>query len=124
MGSMRAWFGEPWPGYICYDEDGRLIEEWRVPFPGGQACLFCTEVFHPGDSGEVTTAVTADGTAREAYVHKECMLRNVAGSVAHLEGRCICRGGRPGSEPVRTLREDALATWAWIQARGQADSRP
>lgn len=121
---MRAWFGDPWWGYVCYDDDGRLMEENRVPFPEGQPCLLCGEAFAPGDSGEMTVAFTADGAAREAYIHKECMMRSVVGSVAHLEGRCICHGGEPGSAPVRTLREDALATWAWIQAKGQADSKP
>lgn len=34
-----GWFGEPWWSFVCYDEDGKLVEEMRKPFPAGESCL-------------------------------------------------------------------------------------
>lgn len=108
-----GWFGEPWPSGICYDDDGRLIEEMRKPFPAGESCLYCTEPFDPaaGDAGKAMPCGRADGTAEIRHVHKECMLREVLGSMAHLEARCRCHGGTDHDRS----RADALAVWEWAQ---------
>lgn len=113
-----GWFGAPWPSVICYEEDGRLIEEMRKPFPVGEACLYCNEVFDEaaGDSGK---AIPFMGTAapRVIHVHKECALREVVGSLAHLQGHCACQKG--SADPsLQTSRQDALAVWEWVQQHG------
>lgn len=113
-----GWFGEPWPSGICYDGDGRLIEEMRKPFPAGESCLFCTEEFMPGDSGTAMPYLSADGP-RIMHVHRECGLRNVVGPLAHLERRCPCAGGEPGP-PGMTARQEALAVWDWVRRHGTA----
>jgi len=109
-----GWFGPAWPSGICYDDDGRLIEEMRKPFPIGELCLWCDDPFDEtaGDSGQATPYM--DGIR---HVHKECQLRQVTGPVAHLEGRCSCHGGTYEVTGA-TAREDALAVWAWVQEHG------
>lgn len=108
-----GWFGEPWPSGVCYDEDDRLIGEMRKPFPAGESCLYCTEVLDEaaGDSGQAMPLGGTDGTASIIHVHKECMLREVTGSVACLEGNHRHDTGQ-------TRRQEALAVWAWVQEHG------
>ena len=108
-----GWFGEPWPSGICYDEDGRLITEMRKPFPGGEKCLYCDEVLDEaaGDNGQAMPFGRADGSASIIHVHKECMMREVTGSVACLEGH-------HHRETGLTRRQEALAAWDWVQQHG------
>jgi hypothetical protein len=108
-----GWFGEPWPSGICYDEAGRLIDEMRKPFPAGEDCLYCAELFDEagGDSGQAMPFGRADGSVSVVHVHKECALREVTGSVACLEGH-------HRHETGLTRRQEALAVWAWVQQHG------
>lgn len=120
-----GWFGPPWPSGICYDEDDRLIEEMRKPFPSGERCLYCVEVFDEaaGDSGQAMPCLTTEGTLIR-HAHKECSMRNVVGGLAHLQGMCSCQGGTY-ELPGMTLRQEALAVWAWVQEHGtEPHSRP
>lgn len=111
-----GWFGEPWWSYVCYDEAGKLIEDMRKPFPSGESCLYCGEPFseEAGDSGQAVRAVTTEGTSIR-HVHKECQFRQVAGGLAHHEGRCRCYGGS-AETPGITLREEAVEVWRRMQA--------
>ena len=113
-----GWFGEPWPSGICYDEDDRLIEEMRKPFPYGERCLYCSEKFDEaaGDNGQAMPLGLADGTVTVIHVHKECMMRNVVGSVACLEGHHHHDTGQ-------SIREEALAAWAWVAEHGIRQAR-
>lgn len=115
-----GWFGEPWPSGVCYGEDGQLIEEMRKPFPAGESCLYCGEPFSEaaGDAGQAMPFAAADGP-RIVHVHKECMLREVLGPLAHLQGRCGCQGGSTET-PGLTQRQDALAVWDWVRQHGVA----
>lgn len=108
-----GWFGDPWWSYVCYDEDGRLIEEMRKDFPAGEACLFCEEPFADGDSGQAMPCTTTEGTMIR-HAHKECQFRQVAGGLAHHEGRCSCHGG-DGATPGMTVRQEALEVWRRMQ---------
>jgi hypothetical protein len=112
-----GWFGIPWPSYICYDEDDRLIEAMHKPFPTGEHCMWCDELFDElaGDSGTATQALGFDGPPIIRHVHKECSLRQVIGSLAHIEGRCTCYGGN-NKTPDMTLREEAVEIWRRLQA--------
>jgi|ERR1017187_3876546 hypothetical protein len=107
-----GWFGPPWPSGICYDEDDRLIEEMRKPFPHGERCLYCSEAFveAAGDNGQAMPCQTTKGFSIR-HVHKECMMRNVVGSVACLEGH-------HDHDTGQTQREEALAAWAWVKEHG------
>lgn len=111
-----GWFGPPWPSFICFDEDWRLIEEMRKAFPSGESCLYCGEEFSEaaGDSGQAMPCMATDG-ASIRHVHKECQLMHVAGPLAHHEGRCRCHGGSTET-PGMTLRQEALEVWRRLQA--------
>jgi hypothetical protein len=119
-----GWFGPPWRSHVCFDEGGRLLEEMRKPFPAGERCLYCEELFDEtaGDSGQAMPCQLAGGGAEIRHAHKECGLRAVTGPVAHLEGRCSCHGGADHDAPGRTVRQESLAVWAWIQAFWAAGS--
>ena len=105
-----GWFGEPWPSGVCFDDDDRLREEMRKPFPSGESCLYCAEVFIDGDQGQATPLIGIAGT-EVCHVHRECMLRQVVGGLAHLEGRCSCYGGDGHETPGMTEREEAIEVW-------------
>ena len=116
---LHGWFGEPWDSSVCYD-DGHLLTELRIDVPLGQECLGCGERFAATDSGTAIPVVTASG-AEMHYEHRECALRQEVGSLAHLEGRCACRGGTAGDEG-RSRREEALRVWAWVQEHGMPEA--
>lgn len=50
------------------------------------------------------------------HVHKECGLREVVGSLAHIERRCSCYGGENDRTPGMTLRAEALEIWRRLQS--------
>lgn len=117
----HGWFGEPWWSFVCYDEAGNLVEDMRKAFPAGKSCLYCGEEFSEaaGDSGTAAVAMTMhEGrpVGQVAHVHKECQFRQVAGGLAHHEGRCHCHGGDGNGTPGMTLREEALEVWRRMQA--------
>jgi hypothetical protein len=114
--ASRGWFGVPWWSYVCFDEDGNLIEDMRKAFPVGESCLLCGEEFDEaaGDSGQAMPCVTADG-ASIRHVHKECSFMNVMGPLAHHEGRCRCHGGTTET-PGMTLRQEAVEVWRRMRA--------
>jgi len=94
-----------------------LIEEMRKPFPAGESCLYCEELFseEAKDSGQAMPFGKADGTAEIRHVHKECAFRAVAGGLAHHEGRCSCHGGSTET-PGLTYRQEALEVWRRMRA--------
>jgi hypothetical protein len=114
-----GWFGEPWPSGVCYDEDGRLLTEMRKDFPEGETCPWCEEVFQPGDQGQAMPFGGAVSGVTIRHQHKECLLRQVVGSLAHLEGRCSCYGGSAIRPEDWTRRDEALAVWAYWLTRAQ-----
>jgi hypothetical protein len=98
--SMR-WFGKPWPGALC-DECP------EIPVPVGVECAHCSEPIQADDTG----VVYSNGPA----AHKNCFLRGVLGSVAHIEKRCSCyvSGSTEGDPPGLTARQGAdAAVAAW-----------
>jgi hypothetical protein len=113
-----GWFGTPWPSGVCYGDDGQLLTEMRKPFPpAAERCLYCEEPFDEaaGDNGQAMPLRRADGSAAITHVHKECMLRQVTGSVACLEGH-------HRHETGLTYRQEALAAWEWVAAHGMPGS--
>jgi len=108
-----GWFGDPWPSGVCYDDDGRLLEEMRKPFPAGEKCLYCKELFDEdaGDSGQAMPFVPDGGSVTITHVHKECMMRQATGSVACLEGH-------HRHETGLSYRQEALAAWSWVREHG------
>lgn len=107
-----GWFGQPWPSFVCYDEDGRLMEEMRREFPHGELCLYCGEGFDPDtDGGRAMPFMRADGPTVITFCHKECFLRQVVGSPEHLTGHT-------GQYKSLTERQAALWVWDWAGRHG------
>ena len=78
------------------------------PTPIGERCLRCDEGIRAGDAGVVMAHVGANGAELRAQ-HRECFLRSVFGSAAHIEKRCTCFGGSDddGDPPELSKREAA-----------------
>jgi hypothetical protein len=125
-----AYFGEQWDAPAW--DDGVL-----VPAPVGEDCLHCAEPIEEGDSGVLVghmrrarpgeTPMGRMASGEEVVSlgvphHLECHLRLVLGTVAHLEGRCLCVGG---TEPESTLsaRDEARASLAWLRQRQRQRQR-
>jgi hypothetical protein len=107
------WFGDPWPtellrAPVCEDDTQ------RVPVPVGATCFWCDDLIDEDDRGSFMG--TMDGPVP---IHIECSMRSVMGPVAYLEGRCTHAGGTEDCYVEgQTKRQDALATWAWLQENG------
>lgn len=69
-----------------------------------QPCALCREAMTVEDDILLTPGMSA---------HLECNLRSGMGSVAHLEGRCLCCGGTD-SDDHQNYRESAKATLQWL----------
>lgn len=108
-----AFFGEPWPSDVC--ETGR-----RTQVPAGENCFLCGTVILVGHQG---TWVGAQSRVLHSPVHRpahrECMARQLVGSIEHLTGRCQCEPPQglsgAGSPPMGTYRENALLVWAFLE---------
>jgi hypothetical protein len=101
---LWGWFGQPWPSEVCYDGD-QLREDRRKPFPAGESCGMCCEVFDEaaGDRGQAIP----DSTGTIGHVHIECLVLEVLGPQ-----------GPPPAEADPTRRARAMASWEWVQAHG------
>lgn len=80
----------------------------EIPVPVGEACLHCAEPFRAEDSG----MQYPDG----GCAHANCHLRQILGSVAHLEKRCSCyvvgsAEGDPEGMTPRQAADAAVETW-------------
>jgi hypothetical protein len=104
-----GWFGEPWPSGVCDDPDAR-----QLPTPVGEQCLYCSESIQEGENGPIFL----NGLAS----HKECSLRSVVGSAAHIEKRCSCfvPGSTENDAEGLTRRQGAQAAWDAWQTIGEA----
>jgi hypothetical protein len=114
-----VYFGERWDAPVFDDTDAR-----QFPTPVGEPCLLCEEAVVDGDRGFLRVVVRSIGpgmTSTEMLpVHRECDLRNVVGGLDHLQGRCQHTGhcNQLREQAGRSLREDALAVWTWVQEHG------
>lgn len=103
---MTWYFGDPWGP--AHDEPDRI-----VPAPIGRPCLHCGELIEAGDQGIIAGHVKYDdqGQATGSYEpqHRECVLRSVFGSVAHIQRKCSCyvAGSECGDDPTISRREAA-----------------
>lgn len=77
--------------------------------PIGQPCVWCGEAFTADDKGVALPYAGASAKdPPEVNYHRECFLRTVIGSVAHLEQRCTCCGGTEHDPPGISLRQAAI----------------
>ena len=75
---------------------------------GHKNCMWCEEPILPGEQAPVN-----------APMHVECGVRSVAGSVAHIEGRCGCYvpGSTEGDPPGISAREAAKLAYAAMKRK-------
>jgi hypothetical protein len=106
----------------------------RLRTPVGTICLYCRELIGPDDSGFVfrsagfPEALCTDplpgGDGSYIVEHRECHLRSLIGSVAHVLKQCSCY--MPGADetdpPELTKRQAArLAVELWEQQERTTD---
>jgi len=113
------WFGPAAFGSICEPAQHR-------PTPVGQACHWCGEIFALGDTGMLAMHLEYEGCRRVPW-HRECFLRTISGSVAHVQKRCACYGGTARENDTQgmilTRREEAaLAVKLWNVPEQRAGS--
>lgn len=121
-----GWWGKPWPSGTCLKQDPEtgadiLPYEWNwdmnVPVPLGEECFHCHDIIVEGDRGQ-RMPYGNNGGVRIVNTHRECMLRQVMGPLAHLEHRCRCYGGTDHDTPGFTARQEAIAVWNWVTEHG------
>jgi hypothetical protein len=94
------WFGEDWGAPCCEPE-------LHIETPVGAKCVWCSERIVNGDTGFTSVVYP---TNQIIHYHENCYLRQILGSVAHIEGRCSCYGtGTESDPPDMTLRQAATA---------------
>jgi hypothetical protein len=99
---MNLYFGPDW-------KDEPYLGE-RTSTPANRICFYCDEPIAPTDSG----VIYPDGDC----CHKNCHLRGVIGSLAHVEHRCACYVPQSDEEdpPGLTKRQAAnAAVEAYLQ---------
>jgi len=74
-------------------------------------CIHCGETIEAGDDYQVVPQYPSGEHGSETRYHRDCFLRSIIGSVAHLQGRCSCFvvGSVEGDPPELTRREAASA---------------
>ena len=122
MNGEVQWFGLKPFGAVC-EEDNHAVT------PVGKHCNWCNEAIEADDSGmlmlhmgRVVPESKDDFTvvARYQPYHHECMLRQVIGSCAHIEGRCSCVTGAEEPESGLSKREEAKKAFLlWSHKMGQ-----
>ncbi len=103
-------FGPPW---------GRGA---RVATPDGIACLHCKEEIQKGERGVLMPGhlEEPDEPPMQVAYHRECILRSIFGSPAHLLGTCRCRGGGEpeNGAPSISIRDEARESERILDERG------
>lgn len=121
---MNGWFGESWGAPVCEADAHRAT-------PVGAFCFSCDEPVERDDQGFIQPQYGLDGPAAEhdplrvllvdghqlVAHHLECQLRNIFGSVGHIEGRCSCAGGDEEDPPGLSRREAARAAVAAFERK-------
>lgn len=97
------YFGEKWDAPVT-DPPAK-----QVQMPVDTDCLLCNEPIEEDHSGIVQPRFGKSGGSSKAYIHKECMLRNVMGSPSHITGECTPEGHEEDAK--MTYREQALEVW-------------
>lgn len=92
------WFGTSWGAPIC---DFRR----HVAVPVGRPCIFCEEPIDVADAGFIDPPGVS---------HYACFMRQIIGSVAHIEKRCGCyvKDALELDDPNLTVRQAAEAAVA------------
>jgi hypothetical protein len=76
-------------------------------------CEYCHEEIRDGELSPVFPA----------RLHRECLIRKIAGSAAHQRGECSCSGGDRADPPGMSVREAAVLAYdTFLLLRAGRDS--
>ena len=106
------WFGRRWDAPVV---DPPATE---LPTPVGDACLWCEEPIEAGDCGlwmHCVVMVDGESVGVVKPIHMECQVRQALGGIAHLEGRCSCRGSLCDPDDGLPLREAARVAVEYVE---------
>jgi hypothetical protein len=84
--------------------------------PVGRLCSYCEESIQPQDAGFRVEVLTNLIALDALFQHRECFVRQIVRSAAHIEERCSCcvPGAIEGDDPGLTRRQGAKqAVDAW-----------
>jgi len=76
-------------------------------------CGWCGEPMEPGESD-----IRCSANAGDMLFHRNCMIRQVVGSVGHQQGQCSCHVdgstlGDPEGMTIRQAADAAVEFWNW-----------
>lgn len=112
----QIYFGDPW-------DVPAVNDAISAPTPLGERCVYCPDVIEEGDQGFLMSAADMgpDGkvVASLRPVHRECMVREIFGSVSCREGRCLCHGKTDQPPEPGTHRDQGRATMTWLRRHGR-----
>jgi len=96
------WFGKNWGSAFCTDET-------HEETPTGASCKWCDETIESDDDGFLSPS-----TEGILAFHQHCFLRQITGSLGHIQKKCSCYGGNEEDPTDMTKREAAVAAvTAW-----------
>ena len=100
------WFGKNWHAPIC-DQCP------QGPVPVGETCNWCEEKIEAQDNGVVYS--------HGPVAHRNCFLRQINGSVAHVLKMCSCYvpGASEDDPPELTKRESANLVVDILREKGE-----
>ena len=85
-----------------------ITQEDLIETPVGSSCGRCSELIDKGNHGVVMPYI-GNPDSPYYYLHLECYLRGVFGSLGHQRRQCSCYGGTLEDPPEMTPREAAIA---------------
>jgi hypothetical protein len=87
--------------------------------PVNTKCFYCDEPIHKNEQGFSMMHI-GNLSASRIYEHRECFLRGIFGSVAHIEKQCSCfvPGSTCGDPDGMTPRQAAQAALAAYERHG------
>lgn len=99
-----AWFGVDWGSDLCAAQP-------RIATPVGELCYWCGETISESDDGF--------RTSNAMLAHRNCFMRQISGSLAHLEKRCSCyvKDSTCGDPDGMTKREAADAAAEYVRTK-------
>ena len=94
-------------GKIISADTGKSVYDCAIAQKNRHLCMHCDEPIN-----WIEKIHHVDGR-----MHRECLVRSIAGSVTHQQRRCTCFGGGSGhDDPSLSVRENARAAFYYFQA--------
>jgi hypothetical protein len=105
----NAYFGECWNPHVAKSHE-------KTPAPVGEPFSYCDELIKEGEQGFVVPHVGSSEDHSFRPVHLDCFLRQIYGSLGHLQKKCSCYGGNEEDPPGMTKRQAAVAAVVFYES--------